>query len=128
MASYLLPRSFKITGLIVSALAFLATIFSGVLQPASWEDSEPRRKIANAVLLLGLLFIILAKEKIEDEFVGFCRLRAFRAALLTGLVYFLLDYTGVFSGNITGSSFGLMLAEMLVYLAVFYLSKPGVGK
>ena len=128
MQTNLLPRSFKFTGILLTALAFLAPIVLGMLQPHSWEAGEPARKVANAVILLGLLFIILAKEKTEDEFISFCRMRAFRAALLTGLIYFLLDYTGVFSGAITGSSFGLMLAETLIYLAVFYISKSGIGK
>ena len=128
MQSSLLPRSFKITGMVIAVLAFLAPILFGMMESNSWEYGEPRRKIANAALLIGLLLIVLAKEKVEDEFIDFCRLRAFRAALLTGLIYFLLDYLGLFKGTLTGSSFGLMLAETLIYLMVFNLSKSGIGK
>ncbi|RYE38300.1 MAG: hypothetical protein EOP48_27320 [Sphingobacteriales bacterium] len=128
MRPRLLPRSFKPVGLIVAVLAFLIPVVFGMLQSSSWEQAEPRRKIANAILLIGLLLVVMAKEKVEDEFIGFCRLRAFRAAILAGLLYFLLDYVGIFKGTIAGSAFGLMLAEIVIYLAVFYASKTGMAK
>jgi hypothetical protein len=126
MRSKLLPYSCKIVGLLIFFLAFMSPIVMGMLHPQSWEQTEPGRQIANTIMLIGLLLFILSKEKIEDEFVDFCRLRAFRAALITGIIYYLQDAFGTFKGNIVSSSFGLLIMELLVYVVIFYVAKAGL--
>jgi len=126
MQSRLLPRAYKIVGMIIASLAFITPIIAGMLHAVTWEQSEPRRKIANSIVLIGLMLIVLAKEKVEDEFMNYCRLNAFRAALLAGVIYFILDYAGIFKGSIVSTSFGLILSEILVYLMVFHIQKLGI--
>ena len=126
MRSRLLPYTFKIVGLLIFLIAFISPIILGMLQLQSWEQSEPRRQIANTIMLFGILLFVLSKEKIEDEFIDFCRLRAFRAAFVAGIIYFLQDAFGTFNGNILNSSFGLLIMELLVYVVIFYIGKAGL--
>ena len=126
MKSMLLPGSYKIVGLIIFILAFLVPILMGIKNPQSWEETESRRQVANAIMLIGLSLVLFSKEKIEDEFISFCRLRAFRVAFIAGIIYFLQDTFGTFNGNILHSSFGLIIMEIGVYLIVFYISKSGL--
>jgi len=125
MRTRLLPHSYKIIGLSVFVFAFVIPIIMGMLHQTSWEQTEPRRIIANTSMLIGLLLFILSKEKIEDEFINFCRLRAFRTAFIAGIIYFLQDALGTFNGNLVNSSFGLLIMEISVYIVVFYISKAG---
>ena len=125
MKPRLLPHTYKIVGLCVFSLAFLIPIIMGMLHQQSWEQTEPKRQIANTIMLIGLLLFILSREKIEDEFMNFCRLRAFRAAFIAGVIYFLQDAFGTFNGNLINSSFGLLMMEIVVYVVIFYFSKAG---
>jgi hypothetical protein len=125
MKSNLLPNFYKTVGLCVFSLAFVVPIIMGMLHQQSWEQTEGRRQIANAVMLIGLLVLILSKEKTEDEFINHCRLTAFRAAFITGIIYFLQDAFGTFNGNLVHSSFGLLIMEIGVYMVIFYISKAG---
>ena len=125
MKSKLLPHFYKIIGLCVFLLAFVTPIIMGLLHQQSWEQTESRRQIANTIMLVGLLLFILSKEKTEDEFVDYCRLIAFRAAFIAGIIYFLQDAFGAFKGNLVNSSFGLLIMEIGVYVIIFYISKAG---
>ena len=97
----------------------------GMLHQQTWEHTEFRRQIANAIMLIGLLLLILSREKTEDEFVDYCRLMAFRTAFIAGIIYFLQDAFGTFKGNLVHSSFGLLVMEIGVYVITFYISKAG---
>lgn len=125
MRSKLLPHFYKIVGLCVFSLAFIIPIIMGMLYQQSWVQTEPRRQIANTIMLIGLLLFILSKEKTEDEFVDYCRLIAFRTAFIAGIIYFLQDAFGTFKDNLVHSSFGLLVMEIGVYVIIFYISKAG---
>jgi len=126
MQSKLLPHYYKLVGISIFTLAFIIPLIMGMLHQQSWEQTLPRRQIANTIMLIGLLIFILSREKIEDEFVDFCRLRAFRTAFIAGLIYFLQDTFGTFNGNLTNSSFGLLIMEIGVYVVMFYFLKGGL--
>ena len=125
MKTKLLPHFYKIIGLSVFSLAFITPIIMGMLHQQTWEHTEFRRQIANAIMLIGLLLLILSREKTEDEFVDYCRLMAFRTAFIAGIIYFLQDAFGTFKGNLVHSSFGLLVMEIGVYVITFYISKAG---
>jgi hypothetical protein len=121
-----LPRYFKLIGFIIIAVAFITPILMGTMRPQLWEETELRREIAKTAIIIGFLLVVLSKEKIEDEFVASCRLRAFRIALIACIVYFLQDAFGTFGGNIFHSSFGLLIMQLIVYWFTFLLLKTGV--
>lgn len=55
------------------------------------ENSEWIRPILHSILLIGLLFISLAKEKIEDEFIDSLRAQSYRIAFILVIVYSLIQ-------------------------------------
>ena len=125
MKSNLLPNSFKFLGVTIFALAFLIPIAMGLLNPQPWDDTENRRQIAQAIMLVGLLILILSKEKIEDEFINSCRLKAFKVAFIAGIIYFLQDAFGTYNGSLLNSSFYLLIMQIGVYCIIFYVLKAG---
>ena len=126
MKSNLLPNSFKFLGVTIFALAFLIPIAMGVLNPQPWDDTENRRQITQAIMLVGLLILILSKEKIEDEFINSCRLKAFKVAFIAGIIYFLQDAFGTYNGSLLNSSFYLLIMQIGVYCIIFYVLKAGL--
>lgn len=126
MNTILIPRQYKWIGLAVFLLSFVGLIVIGMLYPETWEQSEPRRKIASVLMLIGLLLLVLSKERVEDEFINDCRLRAFRTAFLAGIIYFILDSADLLQGAVIKSSFGLLIFEIGIYLIMFYISKTGL--
>ena len=126
MKSNLLPNSFKFLGVTIFALAFLIPIAMGLLNPQPWDDTENRRQIAQAIMLVGLLILILSKEKIEDEFINSCRLKAFKVAFIAGIIYFLQDVFGTYNGSLLNSSFYLLIMQIGVYCIIFYVLKAGL--
>jgi hypothetical protein len=126
MQSRLLPRAYKIVGLTLFSLAFLVPIILGLVNQEPWEQTAFRRQVANSIMLFGLLLFMLSREKVEDEFVDFCRLRAFRTALIAGVIYFLQDAFGTLGGNLVNSSFGVLIMQIAVYVVMFYVLKAGL--
>lgn len=126
MKSNLLPNSFKLIGAGTFALALIILIVMGFLNQQGWEETEPRRHIAQTFMLLGLSAFILSKEKIEDEFINACRLKAFKVAFVAGIIYYLQDAFGTYNGALLNSSFYLLAMQIGVYCIIFYLLKSGL--
>lgn len=127
MRSALLPHKYKLIGLALFLLAFLVPIIIGFFDSQTWEETSSRRLAAHALMLIGLFVMILSREKVEDEFIDYCRLRAFRAALFASIIYFLMDVFETFSGNLVHSSFGLLLMQIGIYVLVFHIGKSGLA-
>lgn len=126
MKSNLLPNCFKFIGATTFALAFITPIVMGFINQQAWDETESRRQIAQTIMLLGLSAFILSKEKIEDEFINACRLKAFKVAFVSGIIYFLQDAFGTYSGALINSSFYLLMMQIGVYCIIFYILKAGL--
>ena len=126
MKSNLLPNCFKLIGATTFALAFITPIVIGFINQQAWVETESRRQIAQTIMLLGLSAFILSKEKIEDEFINACRLKAFKVAFVSGIIYFLQDAFGTYSGALINSSFYLLMMQIGVYCIIFYILKAGL--
>ena len=125
MKSRLFPRKFKFVGIILVLFAFPLTklIYNHVIElPLKDEISM---NILKGLVLAGFLLMILSKEKIEDEFIDSCRLLAFRASFLSGLVVYIVN---VITGDEPTSSFNVLFFQSLLYLSFFYTFKKGVIK
>ena len=81
-----LPHSFKRIGIAISVLALVLVLASSTL-----FESTFHKEMTKYLLLLGMLIIVLAKEKIEDERIAQLRLQAFRFAFVFGVVMTLLQ-------------------------------------
>lgn len=126
MKSNLLPNYFKFIGATTFALAFITPIVMGFINQQPWDETESRRQIAQTIMLLGLSAFILSKEKIEDEFINACRLKAFKVAFVSGIIYYLQDAFGTYSGALINSSFYLLVMQIGVYCIIFYILKAGL--
>ena len=126
MKSNLLPNCFKFIGATTFALAFITPIVMGFINQQPWDETESRRQIAQTIMLLGLSAFILSKEKIEDEFIIACRLKAFKVAFVSGIIYYLQDAFGTYSGALINSSFYLLMMQIGVYCIIFYILKAGL--
>ena len=126
MKSNLLPNYFKFIGATTFALAFITPIVMGFINQQPWDETESRRQIAQTIMLLGLSAFILSKEKIEDEFINACRLKAFKVAFVSGIIYYLQDAFGTYSGALINSSFYLLMMQIGVYCIIFYILKAGL--
>jgi len=81
-----LPHRFKIVGLaviLISGAAILINIWS--------VDNLEIKQVAKYGILVGLLFISMSKEKIEDELVRLLRMQSYTFAFIAGVVYTLLS-------------------------------------
>lgn len=78
-----------------------------------------------SIIIAGYLFII-AKEKIEDEFIQTIRLRAIAFAFLTGIMVYIINQISGF--NASQDAFFYFFNMMFMYIFIFYLTKFGVIK
>lgn len=117
----LLPASFKWIGL----CTFLASITSFILL---WEVTDLYKVhpmligATKTVAVVSLLLIILAKERIEDEFIQSCRVKAAATAFIFGVTaYVIVGLITFFQEQ--GSTFQILVTEAFIYLAIFHLRK-----
>lgn len=123
----LLPNYFKRVALIVVLFTIALIIFTKI---SNLNVSYAFLKhFTKASLALAGYFLIMAKEKIEDEFIQSARLRAFAASFLLGAGIYIIRESQVLyfisSSGDTLNPFELIFNEMLVYLFIFYSIKTG---
>ena len=122
MTNYLFPHVFKKIGLAISSLAIplgLYTLFNEV-EPAFFDrkvfaisvdrifeskkqfaviEDNILNEILGIIIILGLLFVAFAKEKVEDEYIGRIRLESlvwatyFNYAVLIFSFIFFYEFT-----------------------------------
>lgn len=82
-----LPHSFKKIGIAIIILAFLIIIVGKIA-----DFNTPTLKfILKRIILVGLLVVALAREKVEDEMIRTIRGQAFSMAFVAGVVYTLIQ-------------------------------------
>ena len=83
-----LPNYFKKIGV---ALIILVIVVMFILKGLNYDfDSIPKgniKTIAMNLFILGLAFIALAKDKIEDEMHVFLKLKSFHSAFVFGIIF-----------------------------------------
>ncbi len=83
-----LPNYFKKIGV---ALIILVIVVMFILKGLNYDfDSIPKgniKTIAMNLFILGLAFIALAKDKIEDEMHVFLKLKSFYSAFVFGIIF-----------------------------------------
>ncbi len=130
MKKNLLPPVFKIIGITVIILPIIILVVARasniVIRNISAQNQELFWQIVRSVCFTGLLFIILAREKVEDEFVDFCRLTAFRLSVLFGLTAIILNPIPLFDLNDLERSSHLLLIQCIFYILIFYATKKGL--
>jgi len=129
LKNYQLPNTFKKVGWVIVLLSLIVLLTRKFFLTDLTELSQ----IAKNLALLGLLIVIISKEKIEDELIRMIRGKAFTFAFIAGVVYALVmpitDYVVDFvieSKEPSYSELGdfiILWFMMVVYLAFFNLLK-----
>lgn len=129
LKKYQLPNLYKRIGWGIVILSAILLISKKVFL----SDLSIASQIAKNLALLGLLIVIISKEKIEDELIGMIRGKAFSFAFIAGVVYTLVmpltDYlVDIAIGKQDASynelgDFIILWFMMVVYLAFFNLLK-----
>ena len=128
-AVVLLPRYFKKIGLVVMILAFVPAVFI-VFKTMNFEMAESQKELLKVFTLnafiLGLFFVALSKDKVEDEMTVAIRLKAmawtFSWAVLSVIVMPIVQL--LFKDpmqNLTGQQ--VVMSMLFVYLIMHYLQK-----
>ena len=91
------------------------------------------QQIAKNGMLVGLLIVIISKEKIEDELISKIRGQAFSFAFVVGVIYaIIMPFTNYIADLIFKNKealysdlgdFVVLWFMMVMYLAFFYLFK-----
>ncbi len=86
MNKFQLSNQFKKIGIIIAIGTFILMIGRKYIDNSEWI-----RPILHGVLLIGLLLISLAKEKLEDEFIDSLRAQSYRIAFILVIIYSLVQ-------------------------------------
>ncbi|WP_438972777.1 hypothetical protein [Polaribacter sp.] len=86
MNKFQLHHKFKKIGYILSLLAFALMIVKKFLDEPTWV-----KPVLSGILLIGMLIISLAKEKLEDEYIDSLRSQSYRIAFILVIVYSLVQ-------------------------------------
>jgi hypothetical protein len=117
------PHRFKHLGAVLLVITCMLAV---ALQLGNWFNeiakTETYRSGMRVMILISLFIIASSREKIEDELVGFLRLKAFEWAFRWGILYTIFDL--IFPDNgIELSGFSLIFSMLIVYMLVFYTRK-----
>ena len=125
----LLPRYFKLIGLIVMILAFVpATIAISMHIEMSMPAKRLFKTCTFNAFILGLLFIAWSKDKVEDELTFAIRMRSMASTLIWGVLVVIISPLVDFFFNNDGPELNvqsLVMSMLLFYLLVYYWQKRG---
>ena len=114
----LLPRHFKLTGLLLFIGAYIVAYYTN---PDFNTVTNGPALLVQVMLLTGLLFIACAKEKVEDEMIRHIRLTSLQYAVV---IFVLLRLGYKVTGYLTADESWMphFQANFLVmlYIAIFY--------
>ena len=81
LKKYQLPHRFKIVGAVLALLSFVFLFINRF----SFNDLD-YRAMAKYGMLIGMLFISISKDKIEDEFIIKLRMQSYTFAFIMGVI------------------------------------------
>lgn len=123
----LLPIYFKKIGLAVMIAAVVPAIIIKSMQVEMLQSQKDLFRIFTLnAFILGLLFVALAKDKIEDEMTVAIRLKAMAFAFSWSVLYVIVQpfVEVVFKDPVQDSTGQQVVLSMLfVYLIIYYLQK-----
>ncbi len=126
--SLLLPNRYKVIGWVIFLAVILLLLAKGIfdfevpkvagftwIENYKWADNNIIDEIMLSIALISLIFICFSREKYEDEYISFLRLKSWQWAVL-------VSYGILFVANwlIYGSAFlSFMIHNMFTVLCVF---------
>lgn len=86
MNKFQLSPKFKKIGVIIAIIAFGLMIAKKFFDEPTWV-----KPLLSNILLIGLLMISIAKDKIEDEYIDSLRSQSYRLAFVLAVIYSLIQ-------------------------------------
>lgn len=134
LLSFRLPTNYKMIGLI-SFLALLILLF---VLPDEGNTADILKAFTKKLMLLSLLAISLAKEKVEDERITSLRAKDFQVSFIWAIVYAALQPLATLlvsqfveveglSEMIKMNSFQILFFMLLIQIGIFQLMKKVVA-
>jgi hypothetical protein len=147
----LLPRSFRPAGLVllVPSIALLIAYFHYdflfSFLDTNWQNNLTGKladnftggnnnltdEIAIGATIISLFMIAFSRQKHEDEYVSYIRLRSLQIGVYTSYASFLLLTFTVYGGNYIAVVFYNIFVSLILFIVVFYyniLIKPMFAK
>ncbi|MCW3075212.1 MAG: hypothetical protein JWP69_2281 [Flaviaesturariibacter sp.] len=121
----LLPNYYKKVGWSI-LLTTIAVPFLSLILPDLWEQKQTIKPFLVSGMLVGLLIIALARDKVEDELIMELRLKALAGAFIIGCAYVIFNpfIDLLFGDAVSNGSIGSIFFTMsLWYHLNFYLLK-----
>jgi uncharacterized oligopeptide transporter (OPT) family protein len=121
-SNFQLPHAFKKIGLIMAIVSFAVLIVHKI---SGYEDGWVKPVFTNT-MLVGMLFISLAREKLEDEYIISLRAQSYRLAFVIGVSYGivvlpLVNYLADFFVGRDNPTFGVNYFEVIFYMLLVQL-------
>lgn len=125
----LLPNRFKIIGIVIMILAFVPAIIIKSMNIKLIQSHKELFKVMTLnVFILGLFFIAISKDKIEDEMTFIIRLKSmaltFSFTVLSVIIKPIVDL--LFKNppsDLTGQQ--IVMNMLFVYMIIYYVQKRG---
>ncbi len=130
---FLLPTYFKWVGAATLALTMAAIIIANAVFDFHFVKIIWLKLIVKTLIALSFMLFILAKEKVEDEFMMQCRLRAMAGIFILNFFCsifseFTKTYCPTFFSPMFGSLFGVGIFQAMMYITTFYSLKKGYAQ
>lgn len=87
LINFRLPHYFYKIGMLIAGLAIVMMFVRAF---AMEGDQEVLKEVFKKVLLIGMLFMSIAKDKVEDEMVLKLRMQSYTYAFVAGVIYALV--------------------------------------
>ena len=139
--SLLLPNKYKVLGwaifLTSAGLHLLVNIFDipfpkvefQLIKGYDWADASGLDEIVFSFTLIGLILISFAKEKNEDEYISFLRLKSWQWAVLIsyGILFFAnwLIYGTMYLAFMVYNMFTVLLVFIIKFNYSLYVLRKG---
>ncbi len=130
---FLLPNYFKWIGPAILVLTVATIIIANVAFDFNFVKIIWLKLIVKILIALSFMLFILAKEKVEDEFIMQCRLRAMAGIFILNFFCSIFSeltktYCPTFFTPIFGSLFGVGVFQAMMYITTFYSLKKGYAQ
>lgn len=126
------PNYFKKVGLFIIIFSIVFIILAGTFKFNFTEDYKPLvGELLFSAIIFGLIIIILANDKIQNEAALQLKLRAAFSALLFGAVFSIIWPLGDVIFSDYESDFNakqLMLTMLFFYLFTYYTQRKQISK
>jgi hypothetical protein len=120
----LLPNKYKLIGTIILILSIPLIILLMYFVPVIKTTTGLAKSIVSIIAIIGFALIIFSKEKIEDEFIEHCRLKAFAVSFSIGITTFIVfEIASILDKEAGQTIFQALFNQCLFYVVYFFLLK-----